>query len=70
MRVLHFSAFICIVITVVYSYRGTDLEIDNYQSVNRRLDQVLYLLVKKPRQRFSWQFPQGGIDPGESLVQV
>lgn len=40
------------------------------QSLCRRLDQMLYLLVRKPRSQFRWQMPQGGLDEGESLLQV
>ena len=42
----------------------------DFQSLQRKLDQILYLLVKKPRQSYMWQMPQGGLDPGESLIQV
>ena len=34
------------------------------QSLQRRLDQVLYLLVKKPRREHTWQMPQGGVEEG------
>lgn len=27
-----------------------------------------YLLVRKPRKEHAWQFPQGGVEEGESLV--
>lgn len=40
------------------------------KSLCRRLDQMLYLLVKKPRSQHSWQMPQGGLEEGESLLQV
>lgn len=43
---------------------------NDLQSLDRRLDEMLYLLVKKPREKFSWQFPQGSVDNGESLVEV
>ena len=26
-----------------------------------------FLLVKKPREQHAWQFPQGGVEPGEDL---
>ena len=42
----------------------------DFQSLQRKLDQILYLLVKKQRQSYMWQMPQGGLDPGESLIQV
>ena len=40
------------------------------RSLQRRLDQVLYLLVKKPRREHTWQMPQGGVEEGESLLEV
>lgn len=40
------------------------------RSLLRRLDRVLYLLVKKPRQEHAWQMPQGSVEAGESLLQV
>lgn len=40
------------------------------RSLQRRLDQVLYLLVKKPRKEHAWQMPQGGVEEGESLLEV
>ncbi len=30
-------------------------------------DEPDYLIVKKPRKSHAWQFPQGGVDPAESL---
>ena len=29
-----------------------------------------YLIVKKPRKENAWQFPQGGVDPGETGLQA
>jgi 8-oxo-dGTP pyrophosphatase MutT (NUDIX family) len=29
-----------------------------------------WLLVRKPRKENAWQFPQGGVDEGESFVQA
>lgn len=29
-----------------------------------------WLLVRKPRKNHAWQFPQGGVDEGESLVNA
>ena len=29
-----------------------------------------FLLVKKPREHHAWQFPQGGVDPGEDNEQA
>lgn len=40
------------------------------KSLDRKLDRVLYLLVRKPRQEHAWQMPQGGVEGEESLVQV
>ena len=42
----------------------------NHHSLYRKLDSILYLLVKKPRELHAWQMPQGGLDQGESLIQV
>lgn len=42
----------------------------NMRSVQRQLDKVLYLLVKKDRSSHCWQMPQGGLlGEGESLLQ-
>lgn len=38
--------------------------------LERRLDSILYLLVKKPRREHAWQMPQGGLEEGETLLQV
>ena len=43
---------------------------NDLHSVGRRLDKVLYLLVKKKRSSHSWQMPQGALVEGESLLQV
>ena len=52
-------------------YRETEADrIGNYRSLYRKLDSILYLLVKKPRELHAWQMPQGGLDQGESLIQV
>ena len=40
------------------------------QSPSRKLDRVLYLLVKKPRAKHAWQMPQGELAEGETLLQV
>ncbi len=40
------------------------------RSLNRKLDRVLYMLVKKPRKDHSWQMPQGGVEGEESLLEV
>ena len=39
-------------------------------SLDRNMDRVLYLLVKKPRKDHAWQMPQGGVEDGESLLEV
>ena len=40
------------------------------KSLQRKLDRVLYLLVKKPRKEYAWQLPQGGLEQDESLIKV
>ena len=40
------------------------------KSLQRKLDRVLYLLVKKPRKEYAWQLPQGGLEQDESLIEV
>ena len=40
------------------------------KSLQRKLDRVLYLLVKKPRKEYAWQLPQGGLEEQESLIEV
>ena len=43
---------------------------DDRRSLNRRLDRMLYLLVKKPRREHAWQMPQGEVEVEESLLEV
>ena len=43
---------------------------NNAQSLSRKPNEPLYLFVKKPRLHNAWQFPQGGIDPGETMSQA
>ncbi|RIA93009.1 39S mitochondrial ribosomal protein L46-domain-containing protein [Glomus cerebriforme] len=43
---------------------------NNLKSLNRALQRTLYLIVKKPRNEYSWQFPQGGVNLKENLVQA
>lgn len=43
---------------------------EDRRSLQRRLDRVLYLLVKKPQREHAWQMPQGGVEEGESLLEV
>ncbi|MCF7918042.1 3-phosphoshikimate 1-carboxyvinyltransferase [Candidatus Gracilibacteria bacterium] len=31
---------------------------------------IQYLIVKKPRRNYAWQFPQGGVEKGESGIQA
>lgn len=38
--------------------------------LDRISDQATYLVVRKPRKDNAWQFPQGGVDPGETVVQA
>ena len=40
------------------------------RTVQRQLDKMLYLLVRKNRDSHCWQMPQGGLEEGESLLQV
>ncbi|MDP3976163.1 MAG: NUDIX domain-containing protein [bacterium] len=42
----------------------------NVAAVVRRDSDGKYLVVHKPRKHHAWQFPQGGIDPGESPKQA
>ncbi|KAI9280049.1 hypothetical protein BY458DRAFT_553465 [Sporodiniella umbellata] len=38
-------------------------------SINRKPDEVLYLVVKKPRRHHAWQFPQGGQEENETASE-
>lgn len=40
------------------------------KSLQRKLNEVLYLLVKKDRKEHAWQMPQGGLEQDESIVEV
>ncbi|KAJ1977285.1 hypothetical protein H4R35_002363 [Dimargaris xerosporica] len=40
------------------------------KSLERALAQTLYLLVKKPRDQHTWQFPQGGVESDELLHEA
>ncbi|GAA5889789.1 hypothetical protein JCM6882_004324 [Rhodosporidiobolus microsporus] len=40
------------------------------KSLERRADRTLYLLLKKKRAQHAWQFPQGGVEGSESLVDA
>ncbi|CAH1764005.1 5685_t:CDS:2 [Entrophospora sp. SA101] len=46
-----------------------DME-NNVKSLDRALQRTLYLIVKKPRLEDSWQFPQGGLDGSETLLEA
>lgn len=37
------------------------------KSLDRKLDRTLFLLMKKPRSKHAWQFPQGAVGAGEVL---
>lgn len=39
-------------------------------NVTRKLDRKLFLIVKKDRPQFMWQFPQGAWKEGETLRDV
>ncbi|GAA5935813.1 mitochondrial 54S ribosomal protein mL46 MRPL17 [Sporobolomyces koalae] len=40
------------------------------QSLERKADRTVYLLLKKKRSAHAWQFPQGGVEGDESLVEA
>jgi large subunit ribosomal protein L46 len=40
------------------------------KSLYRALDKRLFLIVKKNRKEFAWQFPQGLIEEGETIRKV
>ncbi|KAK4053914.1 glycosylphosphatidylinositol anchor biosynthesis [Microbotryomycetes sp. JL221] len=40
------------------------------QNLERKMDRTLYLLLKKDRKEHAWQFPQGGVEAGESLLEA
>lgn len=47
--------------------RATEADSD-YKSVYRKLSDMLYFIVKNPREQ--WQMPQGPLSEGENLTQV
>ncbi|KAI8052299.1 NUDIX hydrolase domain-like protein [Syncephalis plumigaleata] len=47
-----------------------DVKADNRQSLNRSLKDYLYLVVKRNRDKYQWQFPQGGLESEELLHQA
>ncbi|GAA5844112.1 hypothetical protein JCM5353_001092 [Sporobolomyces roseus] len=40
------------------------------KSLERKADRTVYLLLKKKRSQHQWQFPQGGVEGDESLVEA
>ncbi|GAA5988574.1 hypothetical protein JCM10908_003626 [Rhodotorula pacifica] len=40
------------------------------RSLERKADRTLYLLLQKKRADHAWQFPQGGVEADESLVEA
>ncbi|GAA5978558.1 hypothetical protein JCM5350_003140 [Sporobolomyces pararoseus] len=40
------------------------------KSLERKADRTVYLLLKKKRSEHAWQFPQGGVEGDESLVEA
>ncbi|GAA5898057.1 mitochondrial 54S ribosomal protein mL46 MRPL17 [Sporobolomyces salmoneus] len=40
------------------------------KSLERKADRTVYLLLKKKRSQHAWQFPQGGVEGDESLVEA
>ncbi|KAI9027467.1 hypothetical protein CLU79DRAFT_697323 [Phycomyces nitens] len=38
--------------------------------ISRKPQESLYLVIKKPRKDHAWQFPQGGSEPGETVVEA
>ena len=46
------------------------LDSQSDSSPYQREPQKEYLIVRKPRKEHAWQFPQGGVDEGESLSQA
>ena len=43
---------------------------NDFRTVLRKLDSMLYLIVKKDRQEHAWQMPQGGVEDNEDLMTV
>ncbi|CAG8630073.1 9952_t:CDS:2 [Acaulospora morrowiae] len=56
---------------VTIASRITPADVNNdHKSLDRALQRTLYLIVKKPRDKHSWQFPQGGVEKPETLLQT
>ncbi|ORZ03742.1 NUDIX hydrolase domain-like protein [Syncephalastrum racemosum] len=45
-------------------------ENNDTRCLDRISDQATYLVVRKPRKDNAWQFPQGGVDKDETVVQA
>lgn len=57
-----FPCFICATLRVMNKYRPVAA------LAIKREEQ--WLLVRKPRKENAWQFPQGGVDAGESIINA
>ncbi|KAF9914436.1 54S ribosomal protein L17 mitochondrial [Lobosporangium transversale] len=56
---------------VQFNDRVTEADRKNdIRSLERALQRTLYLIVKKPRDLHSWQFPQGGVHVCENLQEA
>lgn len=56
---------------IEFNDRITDADRKNdVRSLERALQRTLYLIVKKPREKHTWQFPQGGVRVCENLQEV
>ncbi|KAI9279092.1 hypothetical protein BY458DRAFT_503104 [Sporodiniella umbellata] len=51
-------AAIVVVRKPIFQYNSEQTDVHSF---SRKPEDILYLLVKKPRENHSWQFPQGGI---------
>ncbi|ORX49873.1 hypothetical protein DM01DRAFT_1338004 [Hesseltinella vesiculosa] len=56
-------------LNVTHISKESSTAANDLHSLARLPSSWLYLLVKKPRKDHAWQFPQGGIDKGESVLQ-
>ncbi|KAI8365230.1 NUDIX hydrolase domain-like protein [Radiomyces spectabilis] len=43
---------------------------DDVHRPTRLPKSTLYMIVKKPRKHNAWQFPQGGVEPGETIAEA
>ncbi|KAG0315604.1 54S ribosomal protein L17 mitochondrial [Dissophora globulifera] len=56
---------------IEFNDRVTEADRKNdVRSLERALQRTLYLIVKKPREEHSWQFPQGGVRLCENLQEA